>query len=61
MKQIEVSANLAKTNIDAKKVVVTLELKYESYSAIPDLAKMTGQSVNAVIYPSQDELGFDDE
>ena len=56
MKQIEITAKMAKTNIDAKKAQVTLELNYDSWGAIPDLAKMTGMTVQAVLYPSQDEL-----
>lgn len=60
-KQIEVSAKLAKTNIDAKKAAITVELQYESWGQIPNLAKLTGQNVNIVIYPSQDEIEFDYE
>ncbi|MBQ9002826.1 MAG: hypothetical protein IJ087_13325 [Eggerthellaceae bacterium] len=61
MKQIEITAKMAKTNIDAKKAAVTLELMFDSWSAIPDLAKMTGMTVQAVLYPSQDELDFDED
>ena len=53
---------MAKTNIDSKKAQVTLELNYDSWGAIPDLAKMTGMTVQVVMYPSQDELdlgGYD--
>ena len=56
MRQVEITATMAKTNIDAKKAQITLELKFDSWGAIPDLAKMTGQTVQAVLYPSQDEL-----
>lgn len=56
MRQIEITAKMAKTNIDAKKAAVTLELMFDSWPAIPDLAKMTGMTVQAVLYPSQDDL-----
>ena len=53
MNQIEITATMAKTNIDAKKAVITLELEYESLGQIPNLARMTGQVLNVVLYPSQ--------
>ena len=56
MKQIEITAKMAKTNIDAKKASVTFELEYESWNQIPNIAKMTGGTVNVVIYPTQSEL-----
>lgn len=56
MDQIEITAKLAKTNIDAKKATVTLELEYESWGQVPNLARMTGQTVNAVLYPSQTSM-----
>lgn len=59
MNQIEITAKMAKTNIDAKKATVTLELEYESWSQIPAIARMTGQTVNAVIYPSQSSMDLD--
>ena len=57
--QIEITATIAKTNIDAKKATVTLEIEYESYGQIPNLARMTGQSVNTVLYPSQTSMDLD--
>ena len=60
MNQIEITAKMAKTNIDAKKATITLELKYESWSQIPAIARMTGQIVNAVIYPSQSSMDLGD-
>ena len=59
MNQIEVTATIAKTNIDAKKATITLELEYESWNQIPNLARMTGQVVNAVLYPSQMAMDMD--
>jgi len=59
MNQIEITATMTKTNIDAKKAVITLELEYESWGQIPNLARMTGQAVNAVIYPSQMSMDVD--
>ena len=56
MKQVEITATIAKTNIDAKKAVITLELEYESWNQIPSLAKMTGQTANVIIYPSQTSM-----
>lgn len=56
MNQIEISAKMAKTSIDAKKAVLTLELEYDSWSQIPNLARMTGESVNVVMYPSQTSM-----
>ncbi len=56
MNQIEITATIAKTNIDAKKAVITLELEYESWNQIPSLARMTGQNVNVVLYPSQTSM-----
>ena len=56
MNQIEITAKMAKTNIDAKKAVITLELEYDSWNQIPNLARMTGQSVNVVLYPSQTSM-----
>jgi len=56
MNQIEITATMAKTSIDAKKAVVTLELDYSSFNQIPNLAKMTGQMANVIIYPAQTEL-----
>lgn len=61
MMQTEVTAKIAKTTVDAKKATVTLELEYESWGQIPTLARITGQIANVVIYPSQTELGLDDE
>jgi len=60
MSQIEITAKMAKTSIDAKKATITLELEYESWSQIPTIARMTGQTVNAVIYPSQTTMDLDD-
>ena len=59
MDQIEITATMAKTNIDAKKAVITLELEYESWSQIPNLARMTGQVLNVVLYPSQTAMELD--
>ena len=59
MNQIEITATMTKTNIDAKKATVTLELEYESWGQIPNLARMTGQTVNAVLYPSQTSMDLD--
>ena len=56
MDQIEITAKMAKTSIDAKKAVITLELEYDSWGQIPNLARMTGQSVNVVLYPSQTSM-----
>lgn len=42
--------------ITATKAVITLELEYESWNQIPNLARMTGQSVNVVLYPSQTSM-----
>ena len=60
MSQIEITAKMAKTSIDAKKATITLELEYESWGQIPTIARMTGQTVNAVIYPSQSSMDLDD-
>lgn len=59
MNQIEVTATMAKTNIDAKKATVTFELEYESYSQIPNIARMTGQVVDVVIYPAQSSMDME--
>lgn len=59
MNQIEITAKIAKTNIDSKKAVITLELEYESWGQIPNLARMTGQTVNTVLYPSQTSMDLD--
>ena len=59
MNQIEITAKMAKTNIDSKKASVTPELEYESWGQIPNLARMTGQVVNAVLYPSQSSMNLD--
>ena len=59
MDQIEITATMANTNIDAKKAVITLELEYESWSQIPNLARMTGQVLNVVLYPSQTAMELD--
>ena len=59
MNQIEITATIAKTNIDAKKAVITLELEYKSWNQIPNLAKKTGQTANVVIYPSQTSMDLD--
>lgn len=56
MNQIEITAKMSKTNIDAKKATITLELEYESWGQVPNLARMTGQTVNAVLYPSQTSM-----
>lgn len=56
MNQVEITAKIAKTNIDSKKATITLELEYESWNQIPSLARMTGQIVNTVLYPSQTAL-----
>jgi len=56
MNQIEITAKMAKTNIDAKKATVTFELEYESWNQIPNIARMTGQTVNVVVYPSQTSM-----
>lgn len=60
MNQIEITAKMAKTSIDAKKATITFELEYESWNQIPQLARMTGQTVNAVIYPSQTSMDLGD-
>ena len=57
--QIEITATMTKTNIDAKKATITFELEYESWNQIPTLARMTGQTVNAIIYPSQTSMDLD--
>jgi len=59
MNQLEITAKMTKTSIDAKKATVTLELEYESWGQIPNLARMTGQIVNAVLYPSQTAMDLD--
>lgn len=59
MNQIEITAKMSKTSIDAKKATITLELEYESWNQIPNLARMTGQIVNAVLYPSQTAMELD--
>ena len=59
MNQIEITATLTKTNIDAKKATITLELDYESWGQVPNLARMTGQSVNTILYPSQTSMDLD--
>lgn len=59
MNQIEITATMTKTNIDAKKATITLELEYESWGQIPNLARMTGQVVSAVIYPAQTSMDLD--
>jgi hypothetical protein len=57
--RIEITAKMAKTAIDAKKAAVTLELDYESWNQIPNIARMTGQGVNVVLYPSQTSMDLD--
>lgn len=58
MNQIEITAKIAKTSIDAKKASITLELEFDSWGQIPNVARMAGagQTVNVVIYASQPEL-----
>ncbi|MBQ9000510.1 MAG: hypothetical protein IJ087_01500 [Eggerthellaceae bacterium] len=53
MNQIEITATMTKTSIDAKKATVTFELSYDSYNQIPNIAKMTGEQMNVVMYPTQ--------
>ena len=50
---------MTKTNIDAKKAAITFELEYESWGQIPNLARMTGQLMNVIIYPSQTSMDLD--
>ena len=57
--QIEITATMTKTNIDAKKATITLELEYESWNQIPSLARMTEQIVNTIIYPSQISMSLE--
>lgn len=52
MNQIEITATMAKTNIDTKKATITFELEFDSWNQIPELAKATGQVMNVVIYPA---------
>ena len=59
MNQIEITATMSKTNIDAKKATITFELEYESWGQIPNIARMTGQTVNVVVYPSQASMDLD--
>ena len=60
MNQIEITATIAKTNIDTKKATITLELnEHESWGQIPNLARMTGQVVNVILYPSQMAMDMD--
>lgn len=49
--EIEITATLAKTNIDTKKATITLELEFSPWYTIPELANATGQFVNVVICP----------
>ena len=59
MNQIEITATMTKTSIDAKKATITFELEYDSWSQIPAIARMTGQSMNVVLYPSQASMELD--
>lgn len=59
MNKIEITATLSKTNIDAKKATVTFELEYESYNQIPNIARMTGQVVDVIVYPAQSSMDLD--
>lgn len=61
MKQTEITAKIAKFNNDAKKAQLTLELNYDSWNAIPDLAKMVGATAQVVLYPAQEDLDIFDE
>ncbi len=56
MKQTEITAKIAKFNNDAKKAQLTLELNYDSWGAIPELAKMVGATAQVVLYPAQEEF-----
>ena len=58
MNQIEITATIAKTSIDAKKASITLEGGFDSWGQIPEIAKMAGagQTVNVVLYPSQTSM-----
>ncbi len=58
MNQIEITATIAKTSIDAKKASITLEVGFDSWGQIPEIAKMAGagQTVNVVLYPSQTSM-----
>jgi len=58
---IKITANIAKTTIDAKKAVVTLELAESDFKAIPSLAAMTGQWATVHICESQMALDLDGE
>lgn len=60
MNQVEITVKIAKTNIDSKKATIALELEYESWNQIPNLARMTGQIVNVVLYPSQTSMDLGD-
>lgn len=61
MKQTEITAKIAKFNNDAKKAQLTLELNYDSWNAIPDLAKMVGMTAQVVLYPAQEDFDIFDE
>ena len=58
MNTIEITAKIAKTAIDPKKATITLELKYESWGQIPNIARMAGSNpiVAVTIEPMQGEL-----
>ena len=60
MNQVEITAKIAKTNIDSKKATIALELEYESWGQIPNLARMTGLIANVVLYPSQTSMDLGD-
>ncbi len=60
MNQIEITATMTKTNIDAKKATITFELDYDSWGQIPNLARMTGQAVGVIIYPTQTVMDLGD-
>jgi len=60
MNQVENTAKIAKTNIDSKKATIALELEYESWNQIPNLARMTGLIANVVLYPSQTSMDLGD-
>lgn len=54
MKQIDIEATVAKTSADAKKATVVLELDYESWEAMPELVKITGETVSVAITAADD-------
>lgn len=53
---IKVTATIAKTTIDAKKAVVTLELEPGSWSAVPKIATLTGETMDVELSPIQERM-----